>query len=162
MLRRVRPWVGAVIVTVAVSAVGCTTPAGPMAVTSPAAPSSTSASTPAGPAQPSSSSPRPAGSSTASASPSADPSAVTVAITIADGKVEPSGQRVDVTKGQTVIFTVTSDIDDEIHVHTAGDGMEIVVRAGKPTTERVVASDTGTFEVESHHLSKTIVRLTVR
>lgn len=99
------------------------------------------------------------GSSTASA-PASD--AVTVDITIAKGGVSPSGQKLDVTRGRTVVLRVTSDQDEEIHAHTAGDGYELEVRAGQTATGQFVASDAGSFEVEAHHLEKVIVILNVR
>jgi len=101
-------------------------------------------------------------SPTPSASPCADAAAVTIDITIKDGQVQPNGEKIDVTKGQTVVLNVTSDADDEIHAHTTGDGYELEVTAGKPARGQLVASDTGSFEVESHHLEKIIAILVVR
>ncbi|CAA9372147.1 MAG: hypothetical protein AVDCRST_MAG75-168 [uncultured Propionibacteriaceae bacterium] len=94
--------------------------------------------------------------------PSAQASAVTINLTIGDGEVSPSGDRVDVAKGQTVILKVTSDSDDVIHAHTADEGIEIKVEAGMPASGRFVATETGSFEVESHHLGKIFVILNVR
>jgi len=138
---------------------GCTS-----APTAPAASptsSTTSASSPSAsassPSSPSSQSPSGTPSTTAPAA-----NSVTVDITIRGGQVTPNGDKVDVTKGQTVVLNVTSDSDDEIHAHTSGDGYELEVKAGTPATGEFVAADTGTFEVESHHLEKVIVRLVVR
>lgn len=138
-----RGFVAATAVTLTLAAAGCTAAPGPVAVPSTA---STSASAGA--------------SSSREASAPADP--VTIDITIADGKVTPSGERVNVTQGQTVIFHVTSDVDDEVHAHTAGDGLEIETKAGKTVTAELVASDVGSFEVESHADGKVIVILNVR
>ncbi|MCW2802760.1 MAG: uncharacterized protein JWN06_977 [Propionibacteriaceae bacterium] len=139
------------VVTLALWVAGCTS-------TSPNSPA------PSAPAASASTQPSPSASRTGSpqASPSQDANAVTIDITIAGGKVDPSGERVNVAKGQTVILNVTSDSDDEVHVHTAGDGIEIPVKADVPATARFVAADTGSFEVESHHLNKIIVILNVR
>jgi hypothetical protein len=105
----------------------------------------------------------PASSGPAStAGPSAPADAVTLDITIKAGQVSPNGTKVDVTKGETVVLNVTSDADDEVHVHTAGDGYELEVKAGVPARGQVVAADTGSFEVESHHLEKIIAILVVR
>jgi hypothetical protein len=96
--------------------------------------------------------------------PSADSAdRVVVDITIADGKVTPNGEKVDVAVGQEVELNVTSDADDEIHAHTddaAGYGLE--VKAGVPATGRFAVASAGSFEVESHHLEKIIVILNVR
>jgi hypothetical protein len=94
--------------------------------------------------------------------PPAPADAVTLDITIKAGQVSPNGTKVDVTKGETVVLNVTSDADDEVHVHTAGDGYELEVKAGVPARGQVVAADTGSFEVESHHLEKIIAILVVR
>jgi hypothetical protein len=91
-----------------------------------------------------------------------DTDAVTIDISIADGQVSPNGEKIDVAKGQTVVLNVTSDTDDEIHAHTSGDGYELEVTAGKTARGTLVASDTGSFEVESHHLEKVIAILVVR
>ncbi len=87
---------------------------------------------------------------------------LTVDITIAGGQVTPSGKKIDTTVGTTVVFKVTSDMDDEIHAHTGGDGYELAVEAGKPATGSVTLTSPGSFEVESHHLEKVIVILNAR
>ena len=96
--------------------------------------------------------------------PSADTAdRVVVDITIADGKVTPNGEKVDVAIGQEVELNVTSDAYDEIHAHTDdADGYELEVKAGVPTTGRFTVASAGSFEVESHHLEKIIVILNVR
>jgi hypothetical protein len=67
-----------------------------------------------------------------------------------------------VAKGQTVKLTVTSDSEDAIHAHTGGAGFELAVTPGKPAEGEFVASEAGSFEVESHHLDKIIAILVVR
>ena len=62
---------------------------------------------------------------------------LTIDITIADGKVDPNGKKIDVAVGTTVILKVSSDIDDEIHAHTGGDGYELEVKAGEPARRSV-------------------------
>jgi len=104
----------------------------------------------------------PASTTDESPSTSASPAELTIDITIANGKVEPNGEKIDVAQGTTVTLNVTSDADDEVHAHTAGDGYEIEVKAGEPATGSFVAADTGSFEIESHHLEKVIAILNVR
>lgn len=101
----------------------------------------------------------PAASSGASAPgpASAGPSALTINITIANGKVDPSGKKIDVSVGQEVILQVTSDQDDEIHTHTGGNGYALRVKAGQPTT--------GSFTVpvpEALRWSRTTLRRSLR
>lgn len=83
-------------------------------------------------------------------------------ITIAGGQVEPNGRKIDVKVGQAVVLSVRSDADDEIHAHIGGDGYELAVKAGQPTTGRFTLDSAGSFEVESHHLEKVIVILNAR
>ncbi|HET9650416.1 MAG TPA: hypothetical protein VFP34_19585 [Microlunatus sp.] len=104
------------------------------------------------------------GASASRVSPSGSPSTgtLTLDITIADHQVTPNAEKIDVARGTTVTLNVTSDADDEIHAHTAGDGYELEVKAGQPTSGSFVASDVGSFEIESHHLEKVIAILNVR
>jgi hypothetical protein len=60
------------------------------------------------------------------------------------------------------VLNVTSDTDDEIHAHIGGDGYEMQVSAGKKATGSFTLTSPGSFEVESHHLEKTIVILNAR
>jgi hypothetical protein len=112
-------------------------------------------------AAPSTASPSPSSPDTPAAPPSADQ--VVIDITIADGQVKPNGAKVAVSVGQQVVLHVSSDQDDEIHAHTdSADGYELEVTAGTPATGSFTVSSPGSFEVESHHLEKTIVILNVR
>ena len=107
----------------------------------------------------------PTAESPTAASPTAGASAgnaVTINVTIRAGKVTPSGEKIDVERGQTVVLNVTSDSDDEVHAHTAGEGYELEVRAGQPTRGQFVAGDTGTFEIELHKLDLIVAILVVR
>ena len=73
---------------------------------------------------------------------------VDLAITIDGRDIEPAPSRVKVPEGGTVRLTVTSDVDNELHVH----GVEIYkdLKAGKPTTVTFTAEQTGLFEIETH------------
>ncbi len=99
----------------------------------------------------------------ASPSASSSPAApLTIPITITGGQVQPNGQKIDARVGQQVVLQVTSDEADEIHAHTGGDGYELEVPAGAPTTGTFTPDQPGSFEIESHHLEKVIVILDVR
>lgn len=121
---------------------------------SPAAPPSTSAPAPTTPTAPETTPPAPTPPA------SEDPSRVELAITLADGKAEPNGERLDVALGTTVVITVTSDREDEVHVH--GFDLEILVKPGKTVTKEFVADQTGSFEIESHEPEFLLVQLQVR
>lgn len=82
-----------------------------------------------------------------------------IKVRFADGKVTPSGDRIEVEVGQEVQFIVAADEAGEIHVHsepehelTYDDGEEIFkLEFDKP----------GVVEVESHDLDQIIVQLEV-
>lgn len=152
--RRVRTTVGGVALLSCLLVAGCTSAPDP--TTAGPAPSASGASSAASsaPASPSASSTAPTGTS---AEPSA--SGLVVDITVADGKVTPNGRKLNVKVGEQVTLNVTSDEDDEIHAHIGGDGYELEVTAGKPTTGSFTLTSAGSFEVESHHLEKIIVIL---
>lgn len=84
---------------------------------------------------------------------------VTIEATIADGKVSPSTQTVKAKAGQKVRITVTSDVDDEIHVH--GYDEEVELKAGRPGSVTFTADTKGTFEIETHESGKLIAKLVV-
>ena len=86
---------------------------------------------------------------------------VTIDITIADGQVSPNGAKVNVKVGQKIVLNVTSDEHDEIHAHTT-DGFTLEVPAGKKVTGSFTLTSPGSYEVEAHHLEKTIVILNAR
>jgi heme/copper-type cytochrome/quinol oxidase subunit 2 len=153
---------GAVVVTALLgrALAGCTNPPAETATPAPTpeVTSATPSATPsAGPTDTPTPSPTPTPSVT---SPAADQ--VTIDITIADGQVSPNGNKVAVKVGQQVVLNVTSDEHDEIHAHTSGDGFTLDVPPGKKVTGSFTLTSPGSYEVESHHLEKTIVILNAR
>lgn len=148
---------------------GCTsapeesaTPAAPAVTSAAPAPSaSSSASSSSAKATPS-----PAPAETPEPEPSAaeetGPEEVAIGITIADGRVDPNGKKLDVEVGQPIVLYVTSDEDDEVHAHTSEDGYTLEVKAGTKVRGEFILTSPGSYEVESHHLSKTIVILNAR
>ena len=136
---------------------GCTSPPSGTATPAPT-PEVTSAAPSATPStSPTATTPTPSPSVT-----SEPANKVTIDITIADGQVSPNGKKVDIEVGQQIVLNVTSDEDDEIHAHTSGDGYELEVTAGKKVTGSFTITSPGSYEVESHHLEKTIVILNAR
>jgi hypothetical protein len=133
---------------------GCTSTAEPQANASP-----TTVASPSAPP----SSPAESPTSIPPSSPPLNPDyALTVNIIILKGKTIPSGTKINVRVGQTVILNVTSDTDDEIHAHIGGPGYELPVQAGTPAKGSFTIDSPGSFEVESHHLEKIIVILNAR
>lgn len=86
---------------------------------------------------------------------------VTVDIAIKDGKVTPQGDRVDVKVGQKVTLHITSDTDEEIHVHSEPEH-EYEVKPGDDVEESFTIETPGQVAVEAHHLEATIVQLVVK
>jgi hypothetical protein len=133
---------------------GCTSNAQPEASASPSA-------TAGSPSEPSS--PATSPTSVPPSSPSLNAEyTLTINIEIAGGKTVPNGKKIDVRVGQEVILNVISDTDDEIHAHLGEKEYELAVRAGKPAKGSFTLESPGSFEVESHHLEKTIVILNAR
>jgi hypothetical protein len=133
---------------------GCTSAAEPEASASPFAAAGS-------PSEPSSPATSPTSVPARSPSLNAD-YALTINIEIAGGKTVPNGEKINVRVGQKVILNVTSDTDDEIHAHLGEKGYELAVQAGRPAKGSFTLDSPGSFEVESHHLEKTIVILNAR
>jgi hypothetical protein len=158
-------WFLLAAVLVATVLTGCTSAPEGSAVPSPSAAATTAVAPSPSPAATVSASPEP--TPTPSAEPSAaedpGPAAVTIDITIADGQVDPNGRKLDVAVGQPIVLDVTSDEDDEVHAHTSeDDGYTLEVKAGTKTRGEFTLTAPGSYEVESHHLGKTIVVLNAR
>lgn len=100
---------------------------------------------------------------TSSPSNTADPSGeqadVTVSVTVANGKVNPSGATIKVKAGQTVLVTAVSDAADEVHIH--GYDKELPLTPGKPASVKFTANMKGTFEIETHESGKLVAKLVV-
>ncbi len=98
-----------------------------------------------------------AGPSASSATP---PAAATVTVTLAGGTATPHGDRIDLVRNQHLLLTVTSDRDDQVHVH--GFDLEIPVSSGETVTKDIVMDKVGRFEVESHSPVLTLLVLQVQ
>jgi PBP1b-binding outer membrane lipoprotein LpoB len=107
--------------------------------------------------------PTPGKPNTSSPSNTADPSGeqadVTVNVTVANGKVNPSGSTVKVKAGQTVLVTGISDAADELHIH--GYDKELALAPGKTASVKFTADMKGTFEIETHESGKLVAKLVV-
>ena len=106
--------------------------------------------------------PTPAAAPGSGSSSSSSADELRLVITITGSTVSPNGKKVDARVGQQVVLDVTSDAADEVHAHTGGDGYELEVPAGRPTTGRFTLDSPGSFEIESHRLEKVLVILNVR
>jgi plastocyanin len=107
--------------------------------------------------------PTPGKPNTSTPSNTADPSGeqadVTINVTVANGKVTPSGATVKAKAGQTVLVTAVSDAADEVHIH--GYDKELPLTPGKPASVKFTADMKGTFEIETHESDKLVAKLVV-
>ena len=124
----------------------------PSATTPSSSPTDVPTMTPT-PGKPNSSSP------SNTADPSGEQADVTVNVTVANGKVNPSGSTVKVTAGQTVLVTAISDAPDELHIH--GYDKELALTPGKTASVKFTANMKGTFEIETHESGKLVAKLVV-
>jgi hypothetical protein len=86
---------------------------------------------------------------------------VTIEIVEDGGQIAPDdGHAVPVSVGQEVQLNVSSDADDEIHVHTQPDH-EFPVQAGEDGSYAFTVDSPGVYPIESHGLDVTIVKLQV-
>ena len=118
-----------------------------------ASPTETPSGTPSTPGGPKTNTP------SNTADPSGDQADVTLNITVANGKVNPSGASIKVKAGQTVLVTAVSDTADELHIH--GYDKELELAPGKPASVKFTADMKGTFEVETHESGKLVAKLVV-
>jgi plastocyanin len=86
---------------------------------------------------------------------------VIIEITEDGGQITPDdGRAVKVAVGQEVQLNISSDVDDEIHVHTEPDH-EYEVTAGDDESHSFTVDSPGVYPIESHSLDITIVKLLV-
>lgn len=89
-----------------------------------------------------------------------DGDSVAVTVTREGGEVTPSGERVELGVGETLVLTVTADEAGELHVHSTPE-QEITYEAG--TSEHEITIDRpGVVEVESHDPDVILLQLEVR
>ena len=81
-------------------------------------------------------------------------------ITITGKKVSPAPTTVDIAVGEKLTLVVTSDHDDELHLH--GFDVEDKLKAGVPTTVTVTGKEPGVYEVETHEPALRLLKIAVR
>jgi plastocyanin len=83
-----------------------------------------------------------------------------IKVSVSNGKVHPADHREDVSVGDTVKLTVSSDRDDIVHVH--GVNIEKPVAAGGSVTITFRVKDPGIYEVETHESDLTLLQIEAR
>ncbi|MGE2813745.1 hypothetical protein ACQI5H_01155 [Mycobacterium heidelbergense] len=95
-------------------------------------------------------------------SPSQPPAAgLDVNVTIANGQVTPTNATLQAKVKQQITFHVTSDVADELHVHSVPDH-KFQVAAAPNQTFQFSVDVPGKVEVELHHLDRTIATIQVQ
>jgi heme/copper-type cytochrome/quinol oxidase subunit 2 len=89
-----------------------------------------------------------------------DDGATVVDVTVSGGSVSTPQSRVDVEVGAPVRLLVTSDTDDELHVH--GVDIEQPLVAGQPTVLDFVPPEPGVYDVETHDSHLLLVQVAAR
>ncbi len=87
-------------------------------------------------------------------------SGLTVDITIAHGQVTPANATLQATVRQPITLRVTSDVTDELHVHSVPDH-KFEVAAAPNQTFQFSVDVPGSVDIELHHLDRTVATVHV-
>jgi hypothetical protein len=87
-------------------------------------------------------------------------SGLTVDITIAHGQVTPANATLQATVRQPITLRVTSDVTDELHVHSVPDH-KFEVAAAPNQTFQFSVDVPGSVDIELHHLDRTVATIHV-
>ena len=90
----------------------------------------------------------------------ANPDIHTIEIEVVDGKPVGGVKREEVEQGETVQIVVSSDVEDEVHIH--GYDQSFDVRAGGEASGSFVANVPCVFEVELEQRKEKILELEVK
>ncbi len=88
-------------------------------------------------------------------------SALDVNVTIAKGQVTPANASLQARVHQPVTLKVSSDVPDELHVHSVPD-RKFEVAAAPEQTFQFSVDVPGNVEIELHHLDRTIATIQVQ
>jgi hypothetical protein len=108
----------------------------------------------------------PAAQSAATAAPAlsdqqAPPERVVIDVTIKDGQVTPVNQQVRATVKQPIVIRVTSDAEDELHVHASPEHT-FAVKPESLQSFQFEVQVPGKVDVELHHLNRVVATITVQ
>lgn len=103
----------------------------------------------------------PVSSTDSAASVSAQPDTLQMVLSIDGGTVEPTNQRLDASVGQTISMSITSDVTDELHVHSVPEHT-FEIEPGEDQLFTFTVDVPGQVDVELHHSDRTVATLIVR
>jgi plastocyanin len=100
-----------------------------------------------------------AGASAAATQPAAADNATLVELKVQQGRLVLGPEVIKLTEGDKLTLRVTSDTDDEMHLH--GYNLRLDLTAGQTGELTVTANRSGRFEYELHHAHRTLGALEV-
>jgi hypothetical protein len=103
----------------------------------------------------------PVPSTDSSPSVAAQPDALRMNVSIVGDTVEPTNQRIDASVGQSISMSITSDITDELHVHSVPEHT-FEIEPGKDELFTFTVDVPGQVDIELHHSDRTVATLVVR
>ncbi|KQU29563.1 MULTISPECIES: hypothetical protein [Nocardiaceae] len=103
----------------------------------------------------------PVPSTDSTASVSAQPDTLRMNLSINGGTVEPTNQRLDASVGQLISMSISSDITDELHVHSVPEHT-FEIEPGKDQVFTFTVDVPGQVDIELHHSDRTVATLVVR
>ena len=91
----------------------------------------------------------------------APPARVVIDVAITNGQVTPVNQQVQAAVRQPIVIRVTSDTEDELHVHASPEHT-FAVEPGSPQFFQFEVEVPGKVDVELHHLNRVVATVTVQ
>jgi hypothetical protein len=103
----------------------------------------------------------PVPSTDSTASVSVQPDTLRMNVSIVGGTVEPTNQRLDASVRQSISMSITSDVADELHVHSVPEHT-FEIEPGDEQVFTFTVDVPGQVDVELHHSDRTVATLVVR
>jgi len=91
----------------------------------------------------------------------APPERLVIDVTIAGGQVTPVNQQVQAAVKQPIVIRVTSDAEDELHVHASPEHT-FAVKPESLQSFQFEVQVPGKVDVELHHLNRVVATITVK
>ena len=91
----------------------------------------------------------------------APPDRLVIDVSIAGDRVSPVNEQLQAKLDQPIVINVTSDTDDELHVHSNPEHT-FAVRPGPPQTFQFSVAVPGRVDVELHNAGTTVATIAVQ
>ncbi|RUP06572.1 MAG: hypothetical protein EKK34_03830 [Mycobacterium sp.] len=86
---------------------------------------------------------------------------LTIEVTIANGQVNPTNATLQARVKEQITLKITSDVTDELHVHSVPDH-KFEIAAAPNQTFQFSVDVPGNVDVELHHLKRTIATIQIQ